>query len=502
MKKLTDYPDAHLRVFERPALPDRNTSDSIFLIGICGTGMGSLASLFAQAGYDVSGSDEAAYPPMSITLAKKGIKVYPAFAESNLTGKKDLIVVGNTCTPTHVEAAYARQHGLTQASFPEALAHYFIRDRKSIVVTGTHGKTTTTSLLVHVFRTAGRDPGYLVGGVMHDETPNTSNGTSDYFLIEGDEYDSAYFDKRPKFVHYRPSSAIVTSVEFDHADMYDSPEEYRLAFENFAGLLPQEGLLALNGDDPVAALLGRCTDARVCHYGIDEPLTGQEHTREIQARDVRPSEHGQSFELIRSGKSLGRFNFSMYGKHNLSNALAVSAIALDEGITVESLSQALRSFKGVQRRQQILGESAHVIVVDDFAHHPTAVKATILASRERWPDRRIVAVFEPRSNSSRRKVFEKGYMEALSEAGAVFVSRPPFRHNDRRSDFMDIDAVITALQEKKIHAFSEESVTELLDALVEFLRPGDIALIMSNGGFDNIHRRLLEKLGRKEIRTE
>jgi len=459
VKKLTDYPDSDLRIFDRPPLPGAEELKSVFLVGICGTGMGSLASLFANAGYRVSGSDQAAYPPMSVTLANQGIQVFGEYTETNLADTPDLVVIGNSCTPTHVEAAFARNHGLAQASFPEALAHYFIQDRKSIVVAGTHGKTTTTSLLVHVFQTAGIDPGYLVGGIMGNETPNTASGVSDYFLIEGDEYDSAYFDKRPKFMHYRPSSAVVTSVEFDHADIYDSPQDYLESFEEFVKLLPPEGLLVLNCDDPTTADLAGHTPARVCFYGFNSGA-------EIQAQDIRTEESGQSFELFKSGDSFGRFSLSMHCRHNLSNALAVSAIALDEGISTE----------------------------DDFAHHPTAVRATIGACRERWPERRIVAIFEPRSNSSRRKVFEKGYMQAFSEAGAAFLKRPPFRHNDRRADFMDIDDVIKKLRELGIHSCSAETVDDLLNSLLDFLEPGDVALIMSNGGFGNIHRRLLTDL--------
>ena len=487
MKKLTDYPDSDLRIFERPPLPSPELLQSVFLIGICGTGMGSLATLFAEAGYTVSGSDQAAYPPMSVTLANQGIQVSGDFSVSNLARKPDLIVVGNSCTPRHVEAAFARDHSMVQSSFPEALAHYFIRNKKSIVVAGTHGKTTTTSLLVHVFRMARINPGYLVGGIMGDQTPNAASGLSDYFLVEGDEYDSAYFDKRPKFMHYRPSSAIVTSVEFDHADIYESPEDYVDAFESFVKLLPSDGFLALNGDDATTVRLAAHTKARVCLYGF-----GAEST--VRASRVRTDQNGQTFELFRSEKSLGRFHLPMHGRHNLSNALAVSAIALDEGISIKTLSSALASFAGIQRRQQVLGEERGVIVVDDFAHHPTAVRATIEACRERWPERRIVAIFEPRSNSSRRKVFETGYLQAFSDAGAAFLKRPPFRHNDRRNDFMDIDGIVNRLCSRGVHAFSAETVDELLSSLLEFLHPGDVALIMSNGGFADIHRRLLTEL--------
>ncbi|TDI74313.1 MAG: UDP-N-acetylmuramate--L-alanine ligase [Bacteroidetes bacterium] len=489
MKKLTDFPDVHLRIFDRPGLPDANQVSDVFLIGICGTGMGSLATLFADGGYTVSGSDKAAYPPMSETLAELGITVREGFDAENLIPAPGLVIIGNACTPTHVEASFAREQNMTQASFPEALTHYFIRDRKSIVVAGTHGKTTTTSLLVHVFKSAGIDPGYLIGGVLSDGTPNTANGSADYFLVEGDEYDSAYFDKRPKFMHYRPSSAIVTSVEFDHADIYDSIDDCKAAFEEFAALLPADGLLVLNADDDNAAELQYAGQSRICLYSTSsELLTG------LSARNVSPSTNGIEFELLRDGQPIGEFRLGMFGLHNLSNALAVAAIALDEDISVAHIQNAFAGFAGIQRRQEIIGEANGITVVDDFAHHPTAVRATIKACRSRWPERRIVAIFEPRSNSSRRKVFEDGYSKAFSEADAAFMIRPPFRHNDRKSDFMDIDTILARLHQQGIEAQAAPDIDDLLTRLKIYLRSGDIALIMSNGGFGNIHRRLLADL--------
>ncbi|GMQ81079.1 MAG: Mur ligase family protein [Rhodothermia bacterium] len=490
MRQLSDYPDADLRVFERPLLPDPKSIDSVHLIGICGTGMGSLAGLFKEAGFSVRGSDAAAYPPMNERLAAFGIPIVEGYKEENLSPPPDLVIVGNACTPTHIEAAFAREHNLVQASFPEALARYFIEGRHSIVVAGTHGKTTTTSMLTHVFHAASLDPGFLIGGIMNDGGKSFSTGSDDYFLVEGDEYDSSYFDKRPKFLHYQPRGAIVTSVEFDHADIYRNQEEYQDAFREFVRLVPTDGVLALNADDLSTLELANIATSPIVYYGLNNAS--------LTAKNVTTSRRGQTFDLVNNGKNLGPIELSMSGRHNLQNALAVAAIALDSEIPLRAIQLGLKSFSGVQRRQQILGEEGGVIVIDDFAHHPTAVGATIQSVHERFPDHRIVAIFEPRSNSSRRKVFENGYAEALSQADAAFLCSPPFRHNDDVSNFMSIETVLESLNRSGVHGQSAESADALFDPLLEFLSPGDVALVMSNGGFGNIHRRLLQSLQENE----
>ncbi len=486
MRQLSDYPDAGLRIFERPHLPDPGAIHSVHLIGICGTGMGSLAGLFKETGFSVTGSDAAAYPPMNEHLAALGIPIIEGYRRENLSPPPDLVIVGNACTPTHIEASFARDHHLVQASFPEALSRYFIQDRHSIVVAGTHGKTTTLSMLAHVFHSASLDPGFLIGGIMNDGGKSFHVGSDAFFLVEGDEYDSSYFDKRPKFLHYQPQSAVVTSVEFDHADIYGNQEEYKEAFREFVSLIPADGILALNADDPATVELAETATSRIVYYGLNGA--------ELTARNVTISSTGQAFDLFENGQSLGTIELSMSGRHNLQNALAVAAIALDADIPLPAIQDGLKSFSGVQRRQQILGEEKGVIVIDDFAHHPTAVGATIQSVHERFPEHRIVAIFEPRSNSSRRKVFENGYAEALSLADAAFVCSPPFRHNDDASNFMSIEAVLEKLERAGVHGHSAENADSLLNPLLEFLQPGDVALVMSNGGFGNIHRRILQSL--------
>ncbi len=492
MKQLEDFPDAALRIFERPPVPDASRIQEVYLIGICGTGMGSLAGLLRQAGYQVRGSDEAVYPPMSTRLAEMGISILEGFDPSHLEPAPDLVVVGNACVPTHPEAAYAREHRLTQQSFPETLAHFFLEKKTSLVIAGTHGKTTTTGMLVHVLQSAGLEPGFLVGGVMVNGNISYNVGKGRHFVIEGDEYDSAYFDKRPKFMHYRPSSAIITSMEFDHADIYEDWEDYRNAFRAFAGTVAAGGTLALYGDDPEVRQLAGYTQARVRYYGIEGD---DDH---VTAHEVRRVPGGQRFLLVADGEALEEIYLPMSGRHNLRNALGVCTIALDEGVTAREIASAFASFKGLKRRQEIVGEAAGVIVMDDFAHHPTAVHETIRSVAERWPDRRLVAVFEPRSNSSRRKVFEQAYAASFDQAQMVFLSAPPLRHNDSRDTLLDKDAVIQEIRNRGIPAFAFSRADALLPCLLEHLRSGDVALIMSNGSFDGLHQRVLQALQLRE----
>jgi UDP-N-acetylmuramate: L-alanyl-gamma-D-glutamyl-meso-diaminopimelate ligase len=493
MKDLSEFSDAHLRQFERPEVPPPDEIDDVYLIGICGTGMGSLAGLLQEAGYEVRGSDEKAYPPMSERLAEMGINVLEGYDPAHLDPAPDLVIVGNACTPDHPEAAHAREEGLPQLAFPEAMGHFFLNDRRSLVVAGTHGKTTTTGMLVHVFREVDLDPGFLVGGVMSNGGTNYHVGSGRHFAIEGDEYDSAYFDKRPKYMHYQPHSAIITSMEFDHADIYDDWDDYRAAFRRFCDVVSDDGILALNGDDEEVRDLANHTTARDVRFfgmkGDDDHVT---------ATDLHTTPDGQVFTLVVDGEKRGKIELPMSGHHNLLNALAVCTVALDEGLSPDDIASAFETFEGMKRRQEVRGEPAGVLVVDDFAHHPTAVTETVRAVAERWPGRRIVAVFEPRSNSSRRKTFEQPYSEAFDQAHRVFLSNPPFRHNDDPSDFMDIDVVTQAINERGVPCSHHESADEILPPLLENMREGDVALIMSNGGFDNIQEKLMEALRERE----
>ena len=493
MKNLTDFADAHLRIVERPPLPGGDSPLDCYLIGICGTGMGSLAGLLREAGHRVRGSDSGTWPPMSTRLAELGIEVIEGYRAENLREPwPDLVVVGNASTPTHPEAARAREIGLAQASFPETLAHYFMGSRRSLVVAGTHGKTTTTGMLVHLLQQTGREPSFLIGGVMADGDASYGLHAGPHFVVEGDEYDSAYFDKQPKFMHYRPACAAVTSMEFDHADIYDDWDDYQEAFRAFSATVSADGVLALNGDDGhVRDLAGRSA-ARVRLFGIDSDGL------DVRASELVAGEKGTRFQLYVDGGRAGEILLSTGGRHNVLNALAALTLGLDEGLAVREMGEAFRTFGGMKRRQEIRGEVGGVTVIDDFAHHPTAVRETVAAVRGRWPDRRLVAAFEPRSNSSRRKVFENAYVDAFSGADIVLISRPPFRHNDDAANFMNVETIAETLLECGVDAAAVEGPDEVLRQLLRTAAPGDIMLIMSNGGFGGIHGKLLRELSGRE----
>ena len=497
MRRLEDFPDADLRVFPRPPLPPPDAVQSVHLVGICGKGMGALAELLADAGYDVRGSDEAAFPPMSTRLAAAGIPVLDGYDAAHLDGPDgqppDLVVVGNACTPTHPEAAAARERGLVQASLPETLAHLFLASRQPAVIAGTHGKTTTTGMLVHVLREAGLDPGFLVGGVLVGEETTAALGTGAVFAVEGDEYDAAYFDKRPKMILYRPHRAVVTSLEFDHADIYADWDEYQRAFHAFAALPPPDGLLVLNGEDAEVRRLAERTWARVRLYGEEGSDTGGA-ALDVAARDLTPHDGGQTFGLVVAGEPVARVDLPLGGRYNALNALAVAAIALDAGATPQQVADGLATFRGMKRRQELVVDAGGVLLVDDFAHHPTAVEATIRGVRERWPGRRVVAVFEPRSNSSRRAAFQEPYAGALATADALFLSTPPLRHNDDPAHFVDAEALAASVGEQGTPATAYPSATELLPDLLADLRDGDLALVMSNGAFGGIVALLADAL--------
>ncbi len=483
MKRLEDFADSHLRIFERPALPA--DPEDVYLIGICGTGMGSLAGLFAEAGRAVSGSDANAYPPMSTRLQTQGIVINKGYRASNLDREPALTIVGNACVPTHPEATVARERAYAQASFPEALATYFIGEKKSVVVAGTHGKTTSSALLAHLFTEAGLDPGFLVGGVLKNVDSSFRLGGGEHFIVEGDEYDSAYFDKRPKFFHYRPFYAIITSIEVDHTDIYDDMADYFSAFEQFAQLVDPNGLLILNGDDPVVRSAGDAAASNVITYGMRDDSF-------VSAKDISATKDGTRFQLIVQGTPRANVFLPMHGMHNLMNTLSACAVAIHAGISVEQITAALESFKGIKRRQEVVGHVRGVTVIDDFAHHPTAVRKTIDALQPEYT--RLVAIFEPRSNSSRRKDFQELYVDSFAKADFVYVKKPPFRHNDNASDFMDIEVLVAALRSRGIEASAFDTTDEIVVEASNQAKSGDALLIMSNGGFDGIHGRILARL--------
>ena len=501
--------DAELRQFERPPLPAPDEIQSVYLIGICGTGMGSLAGLIRQSGRSVRGSDSGIYPPMSTYLERVGITIDSPYAATNLDAAADLVVVGNACTPRHEEATRARDERRPQASFPETLAHLFLQDRKALVLAGTHGKTTSTAMLVHILRTLGQQPSYLIGGVPADGTPSFSVDHGAHFVIEGDEYDSAYFDKRPKFLHYRPHAAVITAVEWDHLDIYASPEDYVAAFEDLVDLIPSAGHLVIPAGTPHGDTLAGRTRARVTRTAIVDvlpvapPAPGESLIEEstinersagtnlLAARIDREDQSGIHITLWHSRSPSRSYQgiLPVVGRHNVLNALNVMAIAWGEGLSPSDSLAAMATFAGMKRRAQVLVSTPTITVVDDFAHHPTAVKETLQGLRHRFADRRLVAVFEPRSNSSRRRAFEAAYIEAFTMADLTLLQMPAARHNDRAEDFIRADRMIETLQERGHAGWISYTYDDLFAYLKASWQPGDVILFMSNGAFGGLPAR-------------
>lgn len=485
-RKLAALEDSSVRLFARNIPSDISTLKKIHLSGVCGKAMAPLAVLLASKGFSLSGSDEDIYPPMSDVVVALGIDFKKGFSGDNLIGA-DAVVIGNVCGPEHPEAKYAREHNVPTLSLPEAIHDGFIKNAKSLVVAGTHGKTTTTGLLSHVFADAGRKPGYMIGGVMQVGEESSSAGNGDYFIIEGDEYDTAYFDKAPKFLHYAPDIAIITSLEFDHVDIYKDMEEYTDAFKFLVKEIPTTGALFLFGDQEQVKNLGAEAGCDVITYGFDS-------SNQITAKDIVVTGKGQEFSLIVRGEDYGRLFTSLPGNHNLLNVLSVCGVALREGFTKEELRKGLASFSGMKRRQEVVAEINGITIIDDFAHHPTAVRETLSAIRAKYPGRRLVAFFEPRSNTSRRKIFEEAYSKSFASADLVFISTPALRPHDDQKEFIHPEHVVETLNSAGIKAYSVKDADELLEKALPLLASGDVVLIMSNGSFDGIHIKLASML--------
>jgi UDP-N-acetylmuramate: L-alanyl-gamma-D-glutamyl-meso-diaminopimelate ligase len=469
----------------------------IHLIGVCGTGMGSLAGLLKAAGHEVRGSDQDVYPPMSLQLRDQGIPVLSPFAPTNLEWGPDCVVVGNVCRKDHVEVVAAQVRGIRLTSFPALLSELFLRDAHSVVIAGTHGKTTASSLMATVLTHAGQDPSFLIGGVPLEFGRGWRHGRGGPFVVEGDEYDTAFFDKRSKFLHYRPRTVILTSVELDHLDIFSSLESIKAAFREFVALIPPDGTLIVSARSPAALEVAQAARCRIETYGMVPPEGGEALSNEPtwSARRVAAKPWGRSrFELRRHGETLGELDVGLLGQHNLENSTAVAAAAVALGVGFDQLRVGLRRFAGVKRRQELRGVAQGVTVIDDFAHHPTAVRETILAVRPRTRGR-LVALYEPRSASSRRAVFQREYVDALALANEVFIA--PVHHAAQLADEerFDPERLAHDLRGRGISARAATSVEEIVEAVACGAAPGDLVLAMSSGSFDGIHGRLLDRLG-------
>ena len=468
----------------------------IYLIGICGTGMGALAGLLQSQGYKVRGSDEHVYPPMSDKLREWGIPVLEGYDASHLQPHPELVVVGNAIRRTNLEAAYVRDHNLPTLSMPQAVAQFGIRDRHSLVIAGTHGKTTTTALIAHVLMSAGMDPGYLVGGALVDYPESFREGTGDFFVVEGDEYDTAYFDKGPKFVHYRPQTVVIGSLEFDHADIYTSIEAVECAFAKLVHTIPEDGTVIVwkGAERGMRVVQDEAGSREVVIFDV-EPAEGL--TLWFATHDTTP--HGLLCEPVWKGESLGEMRVPLWGEFNARNVLAAIAALQSTGLSPAQLRSGLASFGGVRRRMEIRGIPGGVTVVDDFAHHPTAVALTLQAARQRWPEQKIWAVFEPRNATSRRNIFQNEYIEALGQADSVVVATHTRLEEIPLEERFSPGIVAGTLRERGVDAHFIPEVPAIVDHLARHTRRGDVVLILSNGGFGGLHVMLLNVL--EELRA-
>ena len=464
--------------------------------------MGAVAGLLKAAGHDVRGSDRAVYPPMSEQLAALQIPVFQGFAADNLAWGPDVVVVGNVCSADHVEVVAARARGLPLTSFPAVLGAEFLDSKHAIVVTGTHGKTTTTSLLSHLLIEAGRDPSCFIGGVPIALGHGWRFGQGHDFVLEGDEYDSAFFDKGSKFLHYRPRTAILTSVELDHVDIFASMDDVRDTFRRFLALIPPDGLLVVAAEHREAMQLAATARCRVETYSVDLGTPDASTSIAIataptwRARKVAILESGRCrFEVKKNGELFDSYETLLSGHHNVANCLAAIAVAHSLGVGPAEIARGMSSFAGVRRRQELRGIASGVMVLDDYAHHPTAVRETLRALRGRFPDRRIVAVYEPRSATSRRRTFQNEFVDAFAHADEVVVAKLFDATKIPREERFDPERLALDLHQSGTKASYLPEVDAIVKHLVESASPSDVVVVLSSGSFDGLHEKLLAALG-------
>ncbi|MCB9647203.1 MAG: UDP-N-acetylmuramate:L-alanyl-gamma-D-glutamyl-meso-diaminopimelate ligase [Deltaproteobacteria bacterium] len=465
-------------------MPRMAEPKSIHLMGICGTGMGSFAGLLKAAGYQVRGSDQNVYPPMSDKLAAWGIEVREGYRPENLDPAPDLVVVGNVIRRTNLEAEAVMARNLPYTSFPKALKDLFLANKHSVVVAGTHGKTTTTSLVAWLLAAAGRDPGMLVGGVPANFSEGFRLGHGDHFVVEGDEYDTAYFDKVPKFVHYAPRTAIITSLEFDHADIYPDVAAIEREFDKLVALVPADGRIFACASDP--RVLARVENARtdVATYTARPGVSAH-----WSARDIEMGPDGASFLLFNGNIRLGRFELPMAGLHNVENATAAIAVCLSLGLSVGEIRDGLASFLGIARRQTVRAVVDGVRIIDDFAHHPTAVRETVAAIRARYPEGRLFAIFEPRTATSARRHFQDAYAQAFDGADEIVIAQVG-RSELPPEERLDVARLTEQLKGRGLIAHHIPEVDDIVTFLTLESRPQDTLLFMSNGGFGGIYTKI------------
>jgi len=459
----------------------------VHLIGICGTAMASLAGMLRQRGFRVSGADAAAYPSMSAFLESLGITVRQPFGVKNLEPRPDLVVVGNAISRGNVELEHVLDEHIPLHSLPQILHNEFLRGKEVLVVAGTHGKTTTTSMLAWIFHTAGMQPSFLVGGIAENFSSSFQLGQGKHFILEGDEYDTAFFDKGPKFLHYFPNGLILTSVEFDHADIYKDLDAVETAFKRLVNLIPQRGrIVAFDTGESLARSLERAF-CPVERYGAAANATWR-------VTDLRLEPTRTTWSVLRNGEAWTNFEFALAGEYNVWNATAAAALAAGYGISKQEIAAALKTFKSVKRRLEVRAQVNGITIIDDFAHHPTAIAGTLTALRSRYPGARLWVILEPRSNTLRRNVLQKELAKSLALADEVVVADVFKSEAIPETERLDLAALGAQVQEHGRRARIVPEVNGIVQLVAPEMRPGDVVAILSNGGFGGIYETLPQRL--------
>jgi UDP-N-acetylmuramate: L-alanyl-gamma-D-glutamyl-meso-diaminopimelate ligase len=471
---------------------------SIHFTGICGTAMASVAALLKERGFRVTGSDDNVYPPMSTFLESRGIRIIDGYNAENLDQKPDLIVIGNALRRGTPEVERALEERLSFCSLPEVVRKFLLQNKHSIVVSGTHGKTTTAAMLAWLYTHAGLKPGFLIGGIPLNFGHGAATGDGKHFIVEGDEYDTAFFDKRSKFIHYVPDTVIINNIEFDHADIFEDLEAVKKAFRQLIAVVPRNGTIVANSDDANVRELVANAFSKVLTFGFGEDA-------DVRAVNARASAEHSEFQIALNLKAAVmlsaadypaefRFKLPLTGHHNIQNALAAATVALSHGLTPRQIQNGFATFKGVKRRLEVRGEAAGVTVLDDFAHHPTAIAATLEAVRQRYPARRVWALFEPRSNTTRRHFFQRELAIVLSEADGVVIGKVDRLQELAESERLNPELIVDAVRLCGKPAFYLPDAGAIVETLKTQLQQGDVVAVFSNGKFDGVHEKLLAAL--------
>ena len=461
---------------------NKNKNEHFHFIGICGTAMGSVAAALQNRGYTITGSDQNVYPPMSDFLIENNINVSVGHDENNIPDKVDLVVIGNAMSRGNVEVESVLNRKIPYTSLPELIKRYFLQGKRNIVITGTHGKTTTSSIIAHLLNDNGLNPNLMIGGIPLDIGKGGRFTESEFFVIEGDEYDTAFFDKRSKFVHYMPEIVVVNNIEFDHADIFNNIEEIKLSFKRMLNIVPENGIVFVNGDDNDAVEVTENCRAPVIKVGANDDC-------DFKIENLNLESFNSSFSINENS-----YKLPMDGEFNVRNAAMAIAVSDFLKIDQQNIIESVSKFSGIARRQELRGEEKNVKVIDDFGHHPTAIAATIGALKQRYPDSKIWAIFEPRSNTSRRNLLQSELEDSLSQADGVFISEVPNPEKVPDGELLDVESVIENLSSRGKEAFIGLSSDDIVNKLIPLTSSGDTIVVLSNGGFGGIHEKLLEAL--------